>query len=77
MADMGLDFKAPRKDDREAWQIMEALHKHGFDFNNCGCGAGFVPPRRLREIPAWLDEHRRLSEGEALAKRFRAWEADA
>ena len=77
MVDMGLDFKAPTKDDREAWQILEALHQYGFAFHGCGCDAGgFVPPRRLREVPAWLEEHRHRSEGESLAKRFAAKATD-
>lgn len=78
MVDMGLDFKAPPKDDREAWQILETLHEHGFAFHGCGCDAGgFVPPRRLSEVPAWLERHRRLTEGEALAKRFAARPTEA
>ncbi|WP_165231779.1 hypothetical protein [Aquisphaera insulae] len=73
MIDMGLDFKAPSKDDREAWQILEMLQHYGFAFHGCGCDAGgFVPPQRLREVPAWLEAHRHLSEGESLAKRFAA-----
>jgi len=76
MVDMGLDFKAPPKDDREAWQILECLQEQGFAFHGCGCYVGFVPPRTLREVPAWLEEHRRLGEGEALAKKFAARAAD-
>ena len=78
MVDMGLDFKAPPRSDREMWQILEILHTHGFHFGGCGCGGvGFVPPRRLFEVPAWLDQHRRLSPGEALSRKFATREAGA
>jgi hypothetical protein len=73
MADMGPDFRAPSRDDRAAWRILEALCTHEFTFHNCGCGGvGFTPPRSLRELPGWLETHRRRSPGEALARRFSA-----
>ena len=38
---MGLDFKAPRKENVRAWS---ALKERGYTFNSCGCGGpGFVP----------------------------------
>ncbi len=70
MADMGLDFKSPPKDDVEAWEIIRALHDHGFTFHNCGCGVGFKPPRTLRQVPQWLERHRKRGEGETLSRRF-------
>lgn len=72
MADMGLDFKAPPRDDREAWKILEILYRHGFTFHNCGCGGMFIPPRRLRHVPDWLSRRCCVSEGEALSRRFAA-----
>jgi hypothetical protein len=72
MVDRGLDFKAPPKSDREAWEILEALYENGFTFHRCGCYVGFKPPRGLREVPAWLEEHRKSSEGASLLKRFSA-----
>jgi hypothetical protein len=72
MVDMGLDFKAPPKDDREAWQILAALSQHGFTFHGCGCSVGFTPPRTLRELPGWLERHRRVGEGEKLLNKFKA-----
>jgi hypothetical protein len=70
MADMGLDFKAPPKSDAETWEVMRALYEHGFTFHSCGCSVGFTPPRSLREVPAWLEQHRQRSEGERLLEQF-------
>lgn len=73
MIDMGLDFKAPPKPDREAWEIMKILSRNGFTFHNCGCGGpGFKPPRRLRELSAWLEAHRKPGAGESLLRKFSA-----
>jgi len=66
MTDMGLDFKAPRKSDVEAWKILATLAQNGFTFHGCGCDVGFVPPRTLGEVPRWLQAHRRKSKGEKL-----------
>jgi hypothetical protein len=52
MADMGLDFAAPRKDDTKAWTHLRDLYTTGFTFHSCGCGgAGFIPkdPQALYE----------------------------
>jgi hypothetical protein len=70
MVDMGLDFRAPPKDDVEAWLIMRALHENGVTFHSCGCYVGFKPPQSLREVPEWLKRHRHQSEAEKLLERF-------
>jgi hypothetical protein len=72
MVDMGLDFKAPSKKDREAWKILEILCENGFTFDGCGCYVGFTPPRTLREVPEWLERHRKQSNGEILLKKIEA-----
>jgi inhibitor of KinA sporulation pathway (predicted exonuclease) len=64
MTDMGLDFKAPRRTDVEAWKMLEALAQNGFKFQGCGCDVGLIPPRTLREVPQWLEQHRRKSDVE-------------
>ena len=47
MADMGLDFKAPAKSDKKAWEHLANLYKAGVTFHSCGCyGPGFVPKSR-------------------------------
>ena len=44
MADMGLDFKSPPKDDLKAWQHLRTLYQVGITFHSCGCGGpGYVP----------------------------------
>jgi hypothetical protein len=70
MVDMGLDFKAPPTTNRSAWRILELLHQNGFRFQGCGCFVGFKPPRTLREVPDWLEEHQKLSPGAALLNKF-------
>ena len=44
MADMGLDFRAPAKTDRKAWEHLRTLYTVGITFHSCGCGGiGYVP----------------------------------
>ena len=71
MIDMGLDFKAPRKKDVEAWKVLEILAQNGFTFDGCGCYVGSSkPPRTLREVPEWIEKHRHKSKGEKLLKKI-------
>jgi hypothetical protein len=73
MVDMGLDFKAPRRSDLEAWEILRVLHENGFAFHGCGCDAGgVVPPRTLRELSEWLEKHQHTTEAEKVLQRFEA-----
>ena len=73
MAAMGLDFKAPPQRDAEAWQIIASLYDNGFAFAGCGCGGpGYAPPAKLRDMPAWLEQHRRKSEGAKLLDAIKA-----
>ncbi len=47
MADLGLDFKAPKKEKIEEWEIIRGLFKSGKAFYSCGCeGIGFVPKNK-------------------------------
>jgi DNA-directed RNA polymerase subunit RPC12/RpoP len=44
VANMGLDFEAPKKKDDKAWQHLQTLYSVGITFHSCGCsGAGYVP----------------------------------
>ena len=72
MADMGLDFKTPPRDDAEQWAVVEHLFRLGFDHHSCGCGARYNCsfPSRWAEVPAFLDANRERSSGERLLARF-------
>lgn len=70
MMDMGLDFKAPVKSNAEAWQVLRVLAANGVTFHGCGCFVGFKPPRKLRDVPEWLERHLQKSESERLLSRF-------
>jgi hypothetical protein len=50
VASMGLDFKAPPRDDRKRWRLAEELWTIGETFHSCGCGG---PGYRPREMPAY------------------------
>ncbi|GEJ46399.1 hypothetical protein [Chryseobacterium sp. ON_d1] len=44
MADLGKDFKAPKKTAAKEWKIIESLFKTGKCFHSCGCdGIGYIP----------------------------------
>ncbi len=44
MADLGLDFKAPKKNAVKAWKRIEGMYHVGHCFHTCGCsGFGYVP----------------------------------
>ena len=44
MANMGLDFEAPKKTDKKAWEHMAKLFRVGITFHSCGCsGPGYIP----------------------------------
>lgn len=47
MADLGLDFKAPKKDKIKEWKIIKGLLRTGKAFYSCGCDAiGYVPKNK-------------------------------
>jgi len=44
MANMGMDFKSPKKNDTKNWKIIEGMYRIGAIFQTCGCnGFGYVP----------------------------------
>jgi hypothetical protein len=44
MADMGLDFEAPKKTETKKWEHIKLLYKFGITFHSCGCqGPGYIP----------------------------------
>ncbi|MDZ7879654.1 MAG: hypothetical protein U5L45_18395 [Saprospiraceae bacterium] len=56
VADMGLDFAAPKKKDNKAWQHLQTLYSVGITFHSCGCsGAGYVP-RNHEDLVAYYQK---------------------
>ncbi len=44
MANMGLDFESPKKDDIKKWEHIKNLFSVGITFHSCGCsGPGYIP----------------------------------
>lgn len=44
MADMGLDFESPKRNDTKTWQHIRNLYTAGITFHSCGCsGPGYIP----------------------------------
>lgn len=44
MADLGMDFKAPKRSDVKEWKIVASMYRMGHRFQTCGCdGPGFIP----------------------------------
>jgi DNA-directed RNA polymerase subunit RPC12/RpoP len=44
MANMGLDFEAPKKKEIKEWAHLQTLYSVGITFHSCGCnGPGYIP----------------------------------
>lgn len=44
MFNIGLDFKAPKKDKVKEWEIIRSMYRLGRTFHSCGCdGPGYIP----------------------------------
>jgi hypothetical protein len=72
MANMGLDFRAPKKSDIEAWKVLAFLYERGFAFHGCGCDAGgYIPPKRVSDIPSFLEAYhsRRVPKKKGFARK--------
>jgi hypothetical protein len=68
MADLGRDFKPPRKTDVKAWKIIEGMYHMGHCFYTCGCnGFGYVP-KNIYDYKVYLQE--RLHEYESARNHF-------
>jgi hypothetical protein len=56
VADMGLDFATPRKDDIKSWKHLQQLYTVGITFHSCGCnGPGYIP-KDEEEFIAYLQK---------------------
>src|SRR3954453_22868801 len=71
MHDMGMDFKAPPKQDVRQWKKVELLFAHGFTFHSCGCCGPGLMPAELREVQAFLDEKLAKTEAQRLLETIR------
>jgi hypothetical protein len=51
MADMGLDFASPKKNNLKEWEHIKQLYSVGITFHSCGCsGPGYIPNSREKLI---------------------------
>ncbi len=56
MADMGLDFESPKKDDLKKWEHIKSLYSVGITFHSCGCsGPGYIPNSKDKLIEYFED----------------------
>ncbi|MFZ4783762.1 MAG: hypothetical protein ACOYLC_15720 [Armatimonadaceae bacterium] len=56
MANMGLDFESPKKDNLKAWVHIKNLYSVGITFHSCGCtGPGYIP-RTHESLIAYFEE---------------------
>jgi hypothetical protein len=72
MADVGLDFQAPKRSAVEHWEVVEFLFRRGFAYHSCGCDGPGFRPTRWADVPGFLESHRCRPEGELLAAKFAA-----
>ena len=55
MADLGLDFKSPKKAAENEWKIIQGLYTIGRSFYSCGCnGIGYIP-QHPRDYQVYLN----------------------
>ncbi|MDF1665002.1 MAG: hypothetical protein P1V97_24785 [Planctomycetota bacterium] len=67
---VGRDFRVPKRRDQEAWETLRTLIANDYRaFSRCCMGPGPYP-RRLRDVPDFLESRREKSPGEQLAERF-------
>jgi DNA-directed RNA polymerase subunit RPC12/RpoP len=56
MANMGLDFESPKKDDVKKWEHLKSLYSVGIAFHSCGCnGPGYIPNSKEKLIEYFED----------------------
>lgn len=56
MANMGLDFESPKKDNIKEWNHIKELYSVGITFHSCGCsGPGYIPKDKDR-LMAYFNE---------------------
>lgn len=63
---MGRAFRAPRHEDIDRWRAVEILARSGFTFWSY---VGPLP-ETVTEARRYVEEHRRLSDGERLSRQI-------
>jgi len=66
MANMGLDFAAPKKTDTKAWKTLESLYEIGVTFHSCGCSGPGYRPRNPKALLEFLQQRLQEYEKQAL-----------
>lgn len=56
MADMGLDFASPPKDNIKAWMHLKTLYTVGITFHSCGCSGPRYIPRSTEQLIEYLED---------------------
>jgi hypothetical protein len=69
MANLGLDFRAPKKNDHRQWRKVALLYRNGITFHGCGCG-GVERPATLAEARVFVVAHQRTTAGAQLLRRI-------
>ena len=54
---MGKNFRAPKKEKKKEWQLVEELYRNGFRFMENGHHGGSPLPTRLSELQEFLREN--------------------
>ncbi|WP_255462941.1 hypothetical protein [Flavobacterium sp. LPB0248] len=63
MANMGLDFESPKKDDVKKWEHIKSLFSVGITFHSCGCsGPGYIPSSKEKLMEYFEDIKKRYLE---------------
>lgn len=76
MANLGLDFKAPKKDKVKEWKILRGLYKLGHSFSSCGCdGPGFIPKNKANYL-AYLEKRKKGYEEKLSSKNEKVGDYD-
>jgi hypothetical protein len=53
-ADMGLDFKPPRRQREAEWRLLREMYTIGITFHSCGCGGPGYRPRARSDYRRFL-----------------------
>jgi hypothetical protein len=59
MADLGKDFKAPRRRNAAQWRKIEILVAAGITFDSCGCSGPGPRPDTWREAVEFVSDRYR------------------